>query len=219
MSKLLRVAQRHLNVREVPGTPSNPLILAWAAADRIPNYRNDGTPWCAVAVGGWNRECGWPGTGSALARSYLRWGIELPHCVPGAVVVFPRGDSDWQGHVGVVEKVHDNGTITIISGNDGNMVRRSVRMIDDIIPGGIRWPMGEEIIIDRPLPKPKPTAPVTAKDKVATAVAATAATGGVVGIASTGAGHVGTGLAIGLMAVIVAAIVAAVVIAKAIKKD
>lgn len=58
--------------------------------------------WCAAFVNAILYQTGIQGTRSNLARSFLNWGIAVsPDNIQyGDIVVFPRGDSDWQGHVG-----------------------------------------------------------------------------------------------------------------------
>lgn len=130
---------RHIGEREIKGPKHNPLIVDWGRAAGISWWNNDEDAWCAVAVNGVLAETGHTGTRSALARSFLSWGVELLKPTRGAIVVFPRGKSTLYGHVGIVEKVHGN-SITIVNGNIGDMVKRSTRKVTEILPGGIRWP-------------------------------------------------------------------------------
>lgn len=131
---------RHVGEREIPGPKHNPLIVEWGKAAGIGWWNNDEDAWCAVAVNGALAASGLAGTGSALARSFLGFGRELAAPVPGAIVVFPRGPDPVLGHVGIVETVNGDGTVTIVNGNVDDRVKRSVRRIAEILPGGIRWP-------------------------------------------------------------------------------
>ena len=36
-----------------------------------------------------------------MARSFLKWGLKVDVPMAGDVVIFPRGNSDWKGHVGL----------------------------------------------------------------------------------------------------------------------
>ncbi|MEM6849963.1 MAG: TIGR02594 family protein, partial [Pseudomonadota bacterium] len=131
--------------REIPGPEHNPIIVHWGKIAGIDWWNNDEDAWCAVAVNGVLVESGYPSTGSALARSFMKYGTRLSRVVPGSIVVFPRGRHAWQGHVGIVETLNGDGTITILDGNASNMVKRSRYKISSILPGGIRWPPGAEI--------------------------------------------------------------------------
>jgi uncharacterized protein (TIGR02594 family) len=63
-----------------------------------------------------------------LARSFLRWGqpVEKENITRGDIVVFPRGNQGWQGHVGFyVETIIIDGVVhyAILGGNqDDNSV-------------------------------------------------------------------------------------------------
>ena len=62
------------------------------------------TEWCAAFVNGvldqsnipTNLDHEFPLT----ARGFLDWGHSVQTPIPGDLVIFPRGNSDWQGHVG-----------------------------------------------------------------------------------------------------------------------
>lgn len=63
------------------------------------------TEWCAAFVNAVLKESGIPGSESVstyplTARSFLKWGHPVGYPEPGDVVVFPRGNVAWQGHVG-----------------------------------------------------------------------------------------------------------------------
>jgi uncharacterized protein (TIGR02594 family) len=118
---------RFIGVKEVPGTTHNPLIVQWGKDAGISWWHRDEDAWCAVAVNAALVNTGFPSTKSALARSFTNYGTKLDKPVPGAIVVFPRGSNPLYGHVGVIEKVGDDGTsITVINGNVANAMRRTV---------------------------------------------------------------------------------------------
>lgn len=129
-------------LREIPGPDHHPVILDWGRAAGIHWWNNDEDAWCAVAVNGVLVETGYPSTKSALARSFMDYGTALAKPIRGAIVVFPRGSQSWMGHVGIVDSVNADGTVTIWNGNVSNMVKRSIFRISAILPGGIRWPPG-----------------------------------------------------------------------------
>lgn len=61
--------------------------------------------WCAAFVNASLNTNGIPGSESVsenplLARSFLSWGYEVDEPQLGDIVVFPRGNAGWQGHVG-----------------------------------------------------------------------------------------------------------------------
>ena len=91
------------------------------------------TEWCAAFVNAVLELDGIPGSDSIsdvplMARSFLKWGIKVePADIQrGDVVVFPRGNQGWQGHVGffVDSQIVDGKEIWIIlGGNQKNEVR------------------------------------------------------------------------------------------------
>ena len=131
---------RYVGEREIKGPRHNPIIISWGKSAGIDWWNNDEDAWCAVAVNGWLAAAGRSTTRSALARSFMTYGTPLAAPKRGAIVVFPRGPNPLYGHVGTVEDVHRDGTITILNGNVGDAVRLSRRRLDDVLPNGIRWP-------------------------------------------------------------------------------
>lgn len=66
---------------------------------------------CARNVNAALAERGVRGTGSALAKSFLRWG-RSSRPVPGAVAIYNRGRSKHTGHVAIVARV-DRGRVLV----------------------------------------------------------------------------------------------------------
>jgi uncharacterized protein (TIGR02594 family) len=88
------------------------------------------TEWCAAFINAVLRESGIPGSESVseyplTARSFLKWGTKAEEPLAGDIVVFPRGDVSWQGHVGFyLNTVNINGVeyYQILGGNQSNKV-------------------------------------------------------------------------------------------------
>lgn len=90
------------------------------------------TEWCAAFVNSVLNESGIPGSESVsdvplMARSFLTWGnkVAKEDIQPGDLVVFPRGDQGWQGHVGFYLQTHVKDNIEyylILGGNQSNKV-------------------------------------------------------------------------------------------------
>lgn len=88
------------------------------------------TEWCAAFVNAVLAETGIPGSESVsnyplTARSFLSWGASVRHPQPGDVVVFPRGNEAWQGHVGFFLRsvmINDDEYYYILGGNQNNKV-------------------------------------------------------------------------------------------------
>lgn len=127
----LSLARRFLGLAEVPGTASNPAVLAMLKLDQSwPG--GDEVPWCSAYV---NYIC-WllalPRSKSLAARSWLKigTGVSLTHAQPGFdLVVLTRGSGPQPGpevlaapgHVGFYLGV-DGGQIAVLAGNQGNKV-------------------------------------------------------------------------------------------------
>lgn len=121
-------AATYLGVAEVAGDQSNPTVVDMLYAVGIRGDElTDSTAWCAAFVNHVLETLGLSSPKSALARAYLNVGVGVPisAAVPGDVVIIWRESiSSWKGHVGFVHSIDlEGGTITILGGNQGNMVR------------------------------------------------------------------------------------------------
>ena len=90
------------------------------------------TEWCAAFVNAVLEIEGIPSNSlheyPLLARSFLDWGstVEYSDIQRGDIVVFPRGNSSWQGHVGFYVTTVDTPKgqrWVILGGNQANSVR------------------------------------------------------------------------------------------------
>lgn len=90
------------------------------------------TEWCAAFVNMILDIHGIRGSNSVssnplLAKSFLKWGqpVSKANITRGDIVIFPRGNQGWQGHVGFyVQSMYKNGKeyYVIIGGNQDNTV-------------------------------------------------------------------------------------------------
>lgn len=155
-------------------SPNSPLGLAAAQIGlnerdqrtAIQEYLSNGgvnldpatTAWCAAFVNATLAQTGQAGTGSNMARSFLDWGqgVDATAAQPGDVAVFPRGDPNGPyGHVGIIEAINPDGTITLIGGNQGDAVSRGSYRLSDAL-GVRRGADGGPAPRDRQDPAPKP---------------------------------------------------------------
>lgn len=118
-------ARRELefNWKEIPGQESNPKILeVYKAVDGLNNIElnDDEVAWCSCFANWCVQRAGGRGTRSAMARSWLNWGLESDGQI-GDIVVLKRGNSAWQGHVGFLVK-KDLLNIQVLGGNQSNTV-------------------------------------------------------------------------------------------------
>jgi PKD repeat protein len=141
-------------VREIPdGSNRAPAIKRYETATRGAMF---GAPWCAYFVSYIARRAGAPiGPGGAglgyvpyiraWAKQSKRW-TRTPHA--GDLITFPQ-------HVGIVETVYANHTLTTIEGNAGNAVRRRWRRWSEAT-GYVRVATGPAAA---PVAAPAPAAP------------------------------------------------------------
>jgi len=122
------LASAEIGQREIAGQGANPRILDYYRLAGAGWVKDDAVPWCAAFANAMLALAGIEGTKSLAARSFLKWGGEVkdPYC--GCIVVFRRGASPWQGHVGFVDRVSD-ASFWCLGGNqgDGVDIRRFAR--------------------------------------------------------------------------------------------
>jgi uncharacterized protein (TIGR02594 family) len=88
------------------------------------------TEWCAAFVNGILDLNGIKGSASVsdyplTARSFLLWGVPVQIPQKGDIVVFPRGNQGWQGHVGFYVTSHYINNVeyyVILGGNQNDSV-------------------------------------------------------------------------------------------------
>ncbi len=118
------IALSYLGEHEIGGSLHNQVIVAMFASVGHPDILDDETAWCAAFVGHCIELGGLKSTRALTARSYLKWGEAVPDielAQEGDIVVFKRGNSTWQGHVGFF--VGDEGNqIAVLGGNQGDAV-------------------------------------------------------------------------------------------------
>lgn len=158
--KWLQIAQKYKGVKEWRGSRHNPTVMRFFAKAGFPGIKTDETPWCAAFANAVMDEAGLPETGKLTARSFLNWGQKIDKPAIGAVVIFRRGNSSWQGHVGFVvgwTRTH----IQVLGGNQSNMVNIASYPRSKLL--GFRWPAGQPLPGHEPIaiPDDAPTLRVT----------------------------------------------------------
>ncbi len=142
----LTIAQGYIGVRENGNNTGPEVDELLRAVGLAP-----GNPWCAAAVFTWFAKAAGilglvnpcPRTGSSLRI----WTLAEPMCRdsnPSVGAVYVLKHSEHTGHVGIIESVNDDGTISEISGNTfadkggraGNCVARHTGRSPEAIHGG-----------------------------------------------------------------------------------
>ena len=103
------------------------------------------TEWCAAFVNSVLEESNIPSNNNhqypLTARAFLDWGITVSkdEIKPGDVVVFPRGNQGWQGHVGFYIKtieIENELYYAILGGNQDDKVSIDIFKVSKVL--GIR---------------------------------------------------------------------------------
>jgi uncharacterized protein (TIGR02594 family) len=148
----LAIAEEELGITEVPGKDHHPRILEYHATTTLKERAagRDETPWCSSFVNWCLEQAGYVGTDSALARSWLSWGIEEVDAKLGAICVIKKrveGADAATGsrrgyHVGfVADGLRQEGMLRLIGGNQRDQVKYSRYPRSKYKIWGYRWPI------------------------------------------------------------------------------
>ena len=165
-----KLAEAEIGTLEVVGKKHNPKIVAYFKDAGNAGVTDDETAWCAAFVGAMLERAGIRSTRKLNARSYMEWGVPvgLEDAQMGDVVVFQRGDSAWQGHVGFYVG-HGSTKITVLGGNQSNKVSTAPYPVAKLL-GVRRW-------VDTPEKAPSPPASKTDGAVLGAGIAVSVATG------------------------------------------
>jgi uncharacterized protein (TIGR02594 family) len=136
-------ARDMIGLKEIPGHIHEPLVVRLWEMAGMPHIQDDETAWCAAFVGGCLELAGIKSTRKPNARSYTDWGVDVLESGPleiplGAIVVFSRPPSEWQGHVAFAVGYNDADQLLCLGGNQKNMVRVDPFHVKRIVAA--RWP-------------------------------------------------------------------------------
>lgn len=133
----MSTADGERGVRRFPAGQTNPRINAYNDCTSLRGY-DDKISWCSSFVNWCLAQSGIAGTGSALARSWLEWGMPLESPVPGCIAVLTRDDpNSWKGHVGFFLRIEGDSVI-LLGGNQLEEVRELSYPVTSVL--GYRWP-------------------------------------------------------------------------------
>jgi uncharacterized protein (TIGR02594 family) len=119
---------------------SNPVISAmFEHTQLVGKVDARKVPWCAAFCNAMLERNGYPGTKSAMARSFLKWGVPLDKPRPGCIVVIWRGEYDngENGHVFFYTR-EDALYVYGIGGNQGDAISEARFHKSKLL--GYRWP-------------------------------------------------------------------------------
>lgn len=127
-----KIALKESGVTEIVGSKHSSRVLEYHHATSL-KASDDETPWCAAFVNWCLLQAGIPGTNSALARSFQKWGIPAFNPKEGDIVVLWRDSKiSTKGHVGFFVK-RDAKYVYIFGGNQGNKVCLSKYPIERVL--------------------------------------------------------------------------------------
>jgi uncharacterized protein (TIGR02594 family) len=108
------VAIAERGIRRFPVGETNPRIVEYNSQTNLVGY-DDKISWCSSFINWCLAGVGVRGTASALARSWLDWGIALESPAYGCITVLTRDDPpSWKGHVGFYLR-HDADYVYLVS--------------------------------------------------------------------------------------------------------
>lgn len=127
------IARRELGVKELQGIADNPRIVEYHSTTTL-RATDDEVPWCSSFVNWCVTKAGYKGTGSAAARSWAKWGVQIAKPVTGCIVVLTRTGG---GHVGFYEG-GDESSVSLLGGNQDDAVNvrkfRTSRVLAYVLP-------------------------------------------------------------------------------------
>lgn len=142
--QMLAIAQKEIGITETPGNRSTARIVEYLRTTTLDrdDANKDETPWCSAFACWVGAKAGLKTTRSAMARSWLKWGVETKTPIPGAIVVFRRG-APPSGHVAFVLAVRGD-AVEVVGGNQGDGVCKR-RYLSTLVLG-YRIPAAEDCI-------------------------------------------------------------------------
>jgi uncharacterized protein (TIGR02594 family) len=144
----MSIAEQELGVHEnsLPGQ-DNVRILEYHQTTTL-HATTDEVPWCSSFVNWVMLKAGRKGTGSAAARSWLNWGVEITLPKTGAVTVIQQkakgNDFATGSATGYHVAFYVSSTVThvrLLGGNQSNSVKYSNFSLGAYDVKGYRWPV------------------------------------------------------------------------------
>jgi uncharacterized protein (TIGR02594 family) len=144
----MTIAEAEVGVHEdaIPGR-QNQRIIEYHQATSL-RATTDEVPWCSSFVNWVMKQAGYRGTNSALAKSWLDWGLAIESPRAGAVVVIKKKGAASDVATGSSTGFHvaffvsvSPAYIRLLGGNQGDQVRYSNFYLKGYDIKGYRWPV------------------------------------------------------------------------------
>lgn len=133
------IAEGEIGVSEAAGPGNNPRIVEYHQSTTL-RATEDSVPWCSSFVNFCMKKAGFPGTGSASARSWRNFGGNLDTSRLGCIVVLRRGPNPNNGHVGFFAG-ESTSHLRLLGGNQSDQVKFSNFPKSMLL--AYRWPTDE----------------------------------------------------------------------------
>lgn len=122
--KIHVAVKAELGVHETKGPEATARIVEYAKHTTLA-ATSDEIAWCSSLTNFATDTAGFPGTHSAAARSWLKWGVPIDAPILGCIVIFERKDASNPNaaHVAICDHPDiSNGIIRVIGGNQSDAV-------------------------------------------------------------------------------------------------
>lgn len=130
--KHLEIALSEYGQKEIEGVKHNPRIVNYAKESGFKFVNDDETPWCSIFMNWVCLKAGKERSYKPNARSWLNVGEAVAEPQLGDIVILKRGNSEWQGHVGIYI-TGSGGSIYMLGGNQANQVNISAYLKTDLL--------------------------------------------------------------------------------------
>lgn len=140
----LAIKEMDAGISEIAGPGDDPRIVQYHSTTTL-DATDDEVPWCSSFVNWCVERAGFAPTRSAMARSWLEWGIQLDPPAYGSIVIISRGGGEQPGpkvinapgHVGFYVGHSRPLELAILGGNQGDAV--SIHHYPQSRVLGFRW--------------------------------------------------------------------------------
>lgn len=146
----LERARDLVGLREIAGKLHEPKVLQLWRDAKMPYVHDDETAWCSAFEGAMLERSMITTPRKPNARAWVDWGIDvlsngIEQIPVGAILVWSRPPSDWEGHVNFALSRDETGAIRCVGGNQSNSV--SIAKFKAVSGGrqllAARWPIEE----------------------------------------------------------------------------
>ena len=126
----IEYALKEYGVKEIVGAENNPRVVQYSTDIGNTWVKTDEVAWCSEFVNWCLLQAGIQGTKSAVAKSFLKWGVETKTPNFGDLVIFSWDATS--GHIGFYVNEAPGG-IRVLGGNQDDEVNIKVYKKDKIV--------------------------------------------------------------------------------------